>query len=412
MQPRSVTVFVTGGTLGALKPCGCSGGQLGGFERRKAILSTVPREQRFAIDTGSLVRSDSDQDLIKYAIILQALRQLNYDLVSLTQKDIEIGRSLGELDAADLGFKVIGLDPASDSGIPARFTRNLELQGKTVTLTVVTLDTESGSVEQIPELFPSQANTIPLNILIVSRCNPGFAESIAAAAPSVHCIICPPESDEPIIGSKPGSKPVIFSPGRFGRYVCKLEATITGSGALRLTLDTTKVAEDLPKDPALVSLYKDYQEFVKENNLLEKHLRVALPNGLEYVGSASCKACHDYEYEKWSTQGHAHAYATLEQVGSQFDPECVVCHVVGMDYESGFISPEETEDMKNVGCENCHGPGSKHTMSGGKVKTPEPKTACIHCHAPEHSGEYAGNEDVFLQKIVHWKEPNSGDHVK
>lgn len=413
MRGGSLTIFFTGGTLGALKPCGCSGGQLGGFERRRAVLSTVPKEERLVVDTGSFVRSDGEQDLIKYTIIAQALRQLNYDVASLSEKDIEIGRNLGELDGTDLGFSVIGPDAGTDAGVPARFTKKLSLAGKAVAVTISALETESRSMERIRELFAPQANAIPLNILIVNRCDPGVAESIAAMAPFVDCIVCPSESDEPIVTSEPGEKPLVFSPGRFGRYVCKLQATTGGDRrTLKLSLDVIPVSEDLPKDAALASLYEDYQQFVKESNLLEKHLRVPLPNGLEYVGSASCKPCHDSEYEKWSSKAHAHAYATLEQAGSQFDPECVVCHSVGMDYESGFISLEKTGDLKDVGCENCHGPGSEHLRSGGKVKTTEPKSACVRCHTPEHSGEYAGNEDAFLQKIVHWKEPNAGGPVK
>jgi hypothetical protein len=411
----SLTIFFTGGTLGALKPCGCSGGQLGGFERRRAVLSTVPREGRLVVDTGSFVRSEGEQDLIKYTIIVQALGQLNYDLVSLSKQDIEIGRNLGELDGNDLGFSVIGVDAGTDAGVPAKFTRMLPLQGRDVAVTIAALDAESRSVEKIRELFAPQTDAMALNILIVSRCDPGVADSIAAQAPFVDCIVCPSESDEPIVSSEPGKRPLVFSPGRYGRYVCKLQATTGGGGkALKLSLDLIPVAENLPKDPALVSLYKDYQQFVKESNLLEKHdqFRVALPNGLEYAGSLSCKPCHDYEYEKWSGKSHANAFATLEEVGSQYDPECVVCHVVGMDYESGFITPEKTGHLKDVGCENCHGPGSQHIISGGKAKTTEPKSACVHCHTPEQSGEYAGNESAFLQKIVHWKEPNAGDHVK
>ncbi len=409
LQAGSLTIFFTGNTLGSFKPCGCSGGQLGGFERRRAVLNTVPREGRLVVDTGSFVRSDGEQDLIKYTIILQALGQLNYDVVSLSKEDIEIGRNLGELDANDLGFSLIG----TDAGVPAKFTKKLPLQGRAVAVTIAAIDAESRSIEKIRELFAPQTDAIALNILIVSRCDSGVTDSIAAMAPWVDCIVCPSESDEPIVASEPGKRRLVFSPGRYGRYVCKLQATTGGGGkALKLGLDAIPVTEDLRPDPALVSLYKDYQQFVKESNLLEKHLRVALPNDLEYVSSLSCKPCHDYEYEKWSGKSHAKAFATLEEVGSQFDPECVVCHVVGMDYESGFITLEKTGHLKDVGCENCHGPGSEHIMSGGKAKTTEPKSACTHCHTPEHSGEYAGNESAFLQKIVHWKEPNAGDRVK
>ncbi|UCC98317.1 MAG: cytochrome c family protein [Phycisphaerales bacterium] len=412
-QAESLTVFFTGGTLGALKPCGCSGGQLGGFERRPAVLNAVPRQRRLAVDIGSFVAGEAEQDLIKYTIILQALRQLDYDVVSLSEKDIDIGATLGELDSAELGFNLIGAYAGADIDLPAKYTKTLALGGRAVAVTIAALKTKSGSLDEVRELFSPQAGAQTLNVLIVDQCSPDIAESVAAAAPSVDCIICPSESDEPIIVGDPDKKPLVFSVGRFGRYVCKLQATTDGSRqALKLSLDVIPVSEDLAKDASLVNLYEDYQQFVKESNLLQKHLRVALPNDLEYVGSASCEPCHDSEYEKWRGTAHASAYATLEKIGSQFDPECVVCHVVGLDYESGFVSAEQTVDLKDVGCENCHGPGSEHNRSGGWAKTTEPKSACIVCHTPEHSGEYAGNERSFREKIVHWAEPNAANHVK
>jgi hypothetical protein len=202
--------------------------------------------------------------------------------------------------------------------------------------------------------------------------------------------------------------------GRFGRYVCGLRITEDAGDKDKLKLDflSIPVEEDLEEEASLVQLYKDYQQLVRERNLLEKYLRFTLSDGLEYAGSESCKICHEYEYEKWSRNAHAHAYATLEKVGSQFDPECVTCHVVGMEYESGFISEQKTGHLKNVGCEKCHGPGSEHNITGGAAEFTGPKSACIDCHTPERSGEYAGNEDTFLEKIVHWREPKPSESVK
>ena len=152
-------------------------------------------------------------------------------------------------------------------------------------------------------------------------------------------------------------------------------------------------------------LYKQYQILVKLGNLLEKYPRVPLPDDLSYVGSKKCASCHEYEYDKWSTKAHADAFATLVEVGSDYDPECVICHVVGMDRASGFITASRTPEMKNVGCENCHGPGSEHVRTWGQAATVEPKSACVDCHTPEHSSGYAGHEAEYLQKIVHWREP-------
>jgi hypothetical protein len=414
MKTETLTVFFTGSTLGALKPCGCSGGQLGGLERRRAIFDTVPRQRRLLVDTGSFVKGEGEQDLIKYNIIAQALQLLNYDLAALSEKDIEIGGNLNLLNDAAMGVHLIappyGID---DADVPAKFTREVSLQERTVVVTIAAVDSQTASAEQVRELFTSRVGAQSLNILILSQCDATTVESIAARVPSVDCLVCPAQSDEPMVISEPGTKPLVFSVGRFGRQIARLQVTSTSArDALKLNLQVIPVSEDLPKDASLVSLYKDYQQVVKDSNLVEKYPRFTPPNNLEYVGSLSCKPCHESEYKKWQETGHAKAYATLEQVGSQADPECVVCHTVGMEYQSGFVSLEKTEDLKGVGCENCHGPGSEHIQTAGKTKSAGPKSVCTDCHTPEQSGEYAGNERGFLEKIIHWKEPNTVDHVK
>jgi len=61
--------------------------------------------------------------------------------------------------------------------------------------------------------------------------------------------------------------------------------------------------------------------------------------------------------------------------------------------------------LKDVGCENCHGPGSAHNASQGLTLTTEPKSTCLDCHTPEHSSGYTGHEDEYREKIMHWWEP-------
>jgi hypothetical protein len=360
------------------------------------------------------VKSDGEQDLIKYHIIVQALQQLDYDLVSLSEKDIEIGRNIGIMDSIESAFNIISSYGTADMDAPAKFTKKFSLKGRTVLLTVAAFDPESTPVEQIEELLALPAGAPTLNILILNHGDPGTIESIAKAAPFIDCVVCPSESDEPAVIGNPNKRPLAFTVGRFGRYICGLKVTAPAriGQPLRLAFKALPVEEDLPKDDSLAKLYEDYQQIVKDRNLLEKHPRFALSNGLEYTGSKSCKSCHEYEYEKWNSKAHARAYSTLEKAGSQFDPECVVCHVIGMDYESGFISRQDTGHLINVGCENCHGPGSEHILTAGATELIEPKSTCIDCHTPDHSGDYAGNEDSFMEKINHWREPNAAGNVK
>lgn len=413
----SLTVFFTGNELGELNPCGCSGGQLGGLSRRAAIFNRVSEHKRLIVDTGSLVKSQSEQDLIKFNIIIEAFSLLDYDLVNLSEKDIEIAQNLGLLSNPIVGFISpydTGVRDALRRGekIAGGFRNQYLLNGKYITISVLTFNVDTSPIKQIREVFPREPGQQSVNILIINRCDDAIISSIAEMG-TVDCIVCPAESDKPMVIGEANKRPLVLSVGRFGRYVCGLQITESAGGEdkLKLSFFAVPVKEDLKEEASLVQLYNDYQQLVKERNLLEKHPRFTL-DGLEYTSSDSCKACHEYEYGKWSRNAHAHAYATLEEVGSQFDPECAICHVVGMDYESGFISEEKTGHFKNVGCENCHGPGSEHIKTGGIVGFTGPKSACIDCHTPEQSGDYAGNEGAFLEKIVHWREPKPLAPVK
>jgi hypothetical protein len=407
-----LTVFLTGNGLGVLKPCGCSGGQLGGLDRRPAVFNSVPAKRRMIVDTGLFVEGDGEQDLIKFDIIVQAFSLLGYDVVNLTEEDIEIADNLGLIDGIGSLFNIITSHRPTDANIPVKFTKKFSLKDETIAVTVATFNAESSPTEQLGRLFTPETELQTVNILILNRCVPGIIDAVAKKE-VVDCLICPAESDEPAQLSGPNKKPLVVTVGRFGRYICKLQVKpAKDDGKPKLSFSIIPVKEDLKPEDSLVELYKDYQQLVKGANLLETYPRYFLPGGLKYTGSKSCKPCHEYEYGKWSTKAHAHAYATLEQAGSAFDPECVVCHVVGLRYESGFVSEPETEDLKDVGCEICHGPGSEHIKTLGKAETTKPKLDCTDCHTPETSGEYTGKEEVYFEKIIHWKEPKALPDVK
>jgi hypothetical protein len=156
----ALTVFFTGHGLGELKPCGCSGGQLGGLDRRAAVFSHVPREKRLIIDTGSLVKSDSEQDLIKFNIILQALKLLDYDLVNLSEKDIETAQNLGLLSNPIVGF----ISPyGTGEKIAGGFRNQYLLNGKYITISVLSFNVETSPIKQIREAFPREPGQQSVN---------------------------------------------------------------------------------------------------------------------------------------------------------------------------------------------------------------------------------------------------------
>lgn len=409
----AITVFLTGNELGALKPCGCSGGQLGGLDRRATILSGVSASKRIIVDAGNFIQDEGPQDLIKFDILMEAFSRLGYDAVNLTEKDVQTAANRGLLDGAGLTFDLITAQAQDDANVPSSFTKQLPLMGRTFPVTVASFDAAMTPLEQVKDLFPDRPAGERANILILNQCDQTVIDSISQMG-IVDCLVCPSDADEPILRSAPNKGSLVFSVGRYGKYVTKLQIKpAEGGQKVTFSFAAVPVTEDLTPQQSIVELYQAYKEFVKEAGLLEKNPRYVLPNGLKYVGSEACKLCHNhtYNYEKWSTKKHAHAYATLADDGYQYDPECILCHVVGYEYESGYVSEEKTPQMKNVGCENCHGPGSKHISSLGLEKTTQPMSDCTDCHTPEHSPGYGQDPHGYFEKIIHW-EPNSVGNVK
>jgi hypothetical protein len=417
-----ITVFFTGNELGQMQPCGCSGGQLGGLDRRYTVFNTVSPKDRVIFDTGSLVPESTEQNLIKFNIIVQAYSQLAYDVVNLTKEDILVARQAGLFDALPGLFNCITPEVADDVNLPARYAKRFTLNGSIVDVVVAVADTNEQILKVAKTLSAEDANSFrTVNILIVSRPD---VVSVAAAVKAFDCIIGPPRSDEPMLVGEANARPLVISAGRLGKYVGKIQvASSAPAKKPQLSFSAIPVSENIQQDKPLVELYKDYQRLVKEAGLLEKYPRFVLPDNLEYVGSRYCKLCHDYEYEKWLTSGqvfipglekqaspdsrHADAFSTLEKVNSHYDPECVICHVVGMKYITGFVSPTTTADLKDVGCENCHGPGSEHIRSLGAAETSGPISVCSDCHTTERSTEYAAHQQQYFEKIIHWRQPAS-----
>ncbi len=400
-----ITLFFTGDELGALRPCGCSGGQLGGLEKRPAVFNTVPADKRLIVETGGLVPSDKPQDQIKFRIFMEAFGLLRYDVVHLTAQDALFNDTLGLSTNSGAPYKAIAAQwPAGSADRPHSAGKDFAVAGRSVSVIVGSADARTDPVDRAARFWDANAAQV-VKVLILENADDNRLKEWAAGS-GADCIVCPSRSDEPEVLSPPKAKPLIFSTGRFGRHITRLDVAFAPqSQAVEMRLKDIRVEENLANDEALVRLYRQYQTIVKDSHFLEAYPRLPLPSPLRYVGAATCESCHLYEYTMWSAEPHANAFATLEKVGSDGDPECVVCHVVGMERDSGFVTPTRTPHLKNVGCEVCHGPSSEHLRAGGHVATSEPNTACVQCHTPEHSGGYAGHEEEYRKKITHWLEP-------
>ena len=246
----SISIFLTGNMLGKLKPCGCSGGQLGGLDRRPAIFNTVPADKRLIIDTGSMVEDLSDQSFFKFIIIMESLKYLDYDVVNLTSEDLDMVKKFGSVDTDSVGF--ISSYP-TEQQLPQGNRHVFSLDGQKVNISVMCYDPCEMPINYIKDIFPKPADSKIVNILIINNYNDEIVSEISKLG-VVDCLICPIPSDEPTITSEAGAKPIVLGVGRYGRHIGKLVIKNDSEGNLKLSFEDIRVVEELKQDAYLVQL--------------------------------------------------------------------------------------------------------------------------------------------------------------
>ncbi len=94
-----------------------------------------------------------------------------------------------------------------------------------------------------------------------------------------------------------------------------------------------------------------------------------------FEGRKKCSSCHKSQAESWGDTAHAKAMDSLKpgtkeeaKKKAKLDPkkdytkdkDCVGCHVDGWGKEGGYTVDDPSKFLTGVGCESCHGPGSKY----------------------------------------------------
>jgi len=431
--PKGFVLLLTGNWQGQLQPCGCAEKQLGGIDRRTGLLESIPREQRLVLDSGPLVDGQGLQDDHKLDVFLASLNHLGYDAIALT------GLELKRLEQRELDL----------SGCPAIVSCNVEpvksLRGRVSCMVEKTLRvgertllctalglSEPYYADRRPTSadYPAtlqnlqsacQAKGLDLRIaspdryivLLIGWANSEEFSKSLREFPGIDLVVSPGYSDEPEFCLDGGGGPARVTTGKLGKYLAQVEIPVDGAqDAKSWTMTRIAVEAHMPRDPVITGIIDEYQFKLMAEDLVADESRLPrrpLSEKNHFVGNESCGRsadCHPDIYQKWRSFKHGTAMATLQkpEVNREFDPECVVCHVVGMMYETGYRSMAKTAHLADVGCEACHGPGYLHEQAP-QEEYRGPFMTCEECHAPEHSPNFLKERDAYFEKIKHWTEP-------
>jgi hypothetical protein len=156
--------------------------------------------------------------------------------------------------------------------------------------------------------------------------------------------------------------------------------------------NVVEVRESLGSDKDVQAKLAAYYKQVNEANRIafaDRKPRPAAAGQPSFAGIDACDSCHLEPREVWDKTRHAHAYETLTKQHKEFNLDCVSCHVTGYDLPGGS-TVTHVEELQDVQCEVCHGPGSLH-VKNSKVAMPIPKPKpeqCLACHHPPHVHEF------------------------
>jgi hypothetical protein len=130
-----------------------------------------------------------------------------------------------------------------------------------------------------------------------------------------------------------------------------------------------------------------------------------------FIGSASCRACHQAAYDQWKVSPHAKAFEALP-ASDQKNAQCLQCHArdVNQGGEAG------------VSCETCHGAGQYYwpdyvmrdaevARGAGLVSAPDPRT-CVLCHDGSTPALKPFDPNTAMPAIDHWSKDRAARGVK
>jgi 2',3'-cyclic-nucleotide 2'-phosphodiesterase (5'-nucleotidase family) len=167
---------------------------------------------------------------------------------------------------------------------------------------------------------------------------------------------------------------------------------------------------DLPDQPEVEKIVKTIKEEI--NRAGRQHIAAATDDGskpgalsladLPFTGWQTCANCHKPQTYFWGKTDHSLAYQALVEAEQQFNLDCLVCHVTA-EYETTRISDNDADllrlpsDLKQVGCEICHGPGRTHAVSKDPrfISRRPAVSICRRCHTPERDEEFNYANDLI-----------------
>ena len=244
-------------------------------------------------------------------------------------------------------------------------------------------------------------------LVVIIHAGPEMISSIIEKCPGIDLVI---DGMSPDFLPKPASEgcPPVVANNKEGMFVAYTDYDVKGQNSPNFSdpVQLRAVVGQVAEDPQISALVKEYdlkrQEALRQQSAADPEPTAGFEAGSDYVGSRSCYLCHSEINDSWANSRHAEAMDSLVKKSRQNDPDCLSCHVTGMNKQSvsGFMRVKEDHRMAGVQCEACHGPGADHSRNPTRIgMLTINENTCTRCHTKFKDPGFDYNQDIY--KVNH-----------
>jgi nitrate/TMAO reductase-like tetraheme cytochrome c subunit len=378
-QPRSLSFLFTCDVDGRLVPCGCFSGQYGGLTRIATLFGKGAGPDSIKVDVGDAPAGGADYEVIQYRYIQQAFASMGYEALNAGHREARL--SAAQLRALKAAAPVPMLSANlldKATGVPLLDPWKIVRRGPWRIALIGVLDPHGleetlGEGLVVEEMDVALEKTLPklsgqadFFVLLAFTDEAGLAK-LARQFYELDVILGGNVS-QPSQHLVKENRSYLLATTNEARAIGLLQTKLIAKNHLEAVKGEVQlVSQDVPQDDEIRALEQAYRDEVRTAKLsvddltkLREDMVPGVKATASYAGTQSCASCHPSAWAAWSNSGHARAFASLKTVGADADPNCIGCHTVGFGTLSGYLRQFGGEKLIDVGCESCHGPGSRH----------------------------------------------------
>jgi Cytochrome c554 and c-prime len=410
LQGEGVLIAWASHANARFEPCGCVAGMHGGLMRRATVMQDYPREQRLYVEVGGWSGGTAPYERLRTTYYAQGLIEQLDGILGIGAAETRMGSPFIKEIHQRYPQHLVSANVTDASGqllVTPMIRRTIA--GKKLCITsVAPVSAKNAEIHVNDPVHALVALTGQLQgaaLVVLADMNEQDLQELARAVPEMSVLIGG-QVAQPTQNIIRVGQTHIMAVANEGKT---LGAWRWGKPQPYFTL----LVDTIPSDEPVKNYLRQYQERLGQMDLapderLAGMTTLASANGARYVGDDNCRICHAQTFEIHNKSRHAHALASLEKKGYRFDPDCLRCHVTGLDQSDGF-SRRGTDPgnmrFAQVSCENCHGRGSIHVAeriaqqpSSGSLTTISP-ASCVRCHDAENSPSF--NYKTYWERIRH-----------